>query len=192
MKKVFFKSIVFLLICFNSNIIYGAIPAPERSALIALYNSTNGASWMANSGWKTPPLHTDGFAMPGTEGTWYGIQIQEDHVTVIDLDDNNLYGPIPPEIGNLSNLLTLSISGYTQHWPKEYTNRLTGSIPSGLGNLSNLQTLILGYNQLSGPIPPELGNLSSLVTLALSGNSFSGSIPPELGNMYKIKYIDLS
>ncbi len=50
-----------------------AIPAAERQALIDLYNSTNGASWTNNTGWKTAPLHTDGFAMPGTENTWFGV-----------------------------------------------------------------------------------------------------------------------
>jgi len=182
----------FVLFCFISNIIYGAIPAEERSVLIALYNSTTGDSWVLNSGWKTPPLHTDGFAVPGTEGSWFGIRLQEDHVTVIDLDDNNLYGPLPPELGNLSHLQTLSFFGYTQQWPKFSTNHLTGSIPSSLGNLSHLQTLILGYNQLSGTIPPELGNLSNLVSLNLSGNLFSGSIPPELGNLGNLKSLLLS
>ena len=50
-----------------------AIPAIERAALIALYTSTDGDQWTDNSGWKEPPLAADGFALPGTEGTWYGI-----------------------------------------------------------------------------------------------------------------------
>ena len=49
-----------------------AVPSKKRAALIAFYNSTDGDNWPDNSGWKTPPLHSDGFAMPGTEGSWFG------------------------------------------------------------------------------------------------------------------------
>ena len=62
-----------LLACLGlllSGFIHGAVPASERAALIALYNATNGDNWSINRGWKTPPLHSDGFAMPGTEDNW--------------------------------------------------------------------------------------------------------------------------
>ena len=48
------------------------VPSKERTALIAFYNNTDGDNWTDNSGWKTPPLYSDGFAMPGTEGSWFG------------------------------------------------------------------------------------------------------------------------
>jgi len=48
------------------------VPSKKRAALIAFYNNTDGDNWTDNSGWKTPPLHFDGFAMPGTEGSWFG------------------------------------------------------------------------------------------------------------------------
>ena len=85
---------------------HAAIPAVERGALIALYNSTNGDSWTNNNGWKEPPLHTDGFAMPGTENTWYGIACDGANTTVLQVNywDNNLTGTIPSELGNLLNL----------------------------------------------------------------------------------------
>ena len=51
------------------------ITTPQRQALIALYNATGGDSWTNNSGWKTAPLYPDGFALPGTEGTWYGLTV---------------------------------------------------------------------------------------------------------------------
>lgn len=80
-----------------STSVYGAVPSAERNALITLYNSTNGDSWEDNSGWKTLPLHSDGFAMPGTEGSWFGITVLNDHVTKINLASNQLSRPIPPE-----------------------------------------------------------------------------------------------
>jgi hypothetical protein len=64
-----------------SGFIHSAIPASERAALIAFYNSTNGDTWDNNRGWKAAPLHTDGFAMPGTEGNWFGVILSGDKVT---------------------------------------------------------------------------------------------------------------
>jgi hypothetical protein len=81
-----------------------AIPAIEREALIALYNSTDGDNWTNNSGWKEPPLDSDGFAMPGTENTWYGITIYSGRVKRVGLSSNQLSGRIPPELGNLTSL----------------------------------------------------------------------------------------
>jgi len=143
---------------------YGAVPASERAALIALYNSTDGDHWWINRGWKTPPLAADGFAMPGTEKNWAGVIVSGDTVTGISLYDNYVNGIIPPELGNLSNLQSLNFSG----------NSLSGTIPPELGNLSNLQKLILSINSLSGSIPPELGNLSNLQTLGIRENELTG------------------
>jgi hypothetical protein len=141
---------------------HAAIPATERQALIALYNSTHGDSmWLVNSGWKEPPLHRDGFAMPGTENTWYGITCDAGNTSVqnLNLDFNQYTGRfsipsegIPPELGNLVNLQYLSLNG----------DELTGSIPPELGNLANLQYLSLNGNQLTGSIPPELINMTNL------------------------------
>ena len=66
-----------------------AIPAIEREALIALYNSTNGDNWNNNSGWKDGPLDADGFAMPGTEHMWYGVTVTSDSVTSVSLSFNH-------------------------------------------------------------------------------------------------------
>ena len=70
------------------------ITTSQRQALIAFYNATGGDSWTNNSGWKTEPLYPDGFAMPGTEGTWYGLTVDSGtkQVIQIDLNTNNLTG----------------------------------------------------------------------------------------------------
>uniref|UniRef100_A0A7N2MAQ5 non-specific serine/threonine protein kinase n=1 Tax=Quercus lobata TaxID=97700 RepID=A0A7N2MAQ5_QUELO len=95
---------------------------------------------------------------------------------------NNLSGPIPASIGNLSNLSGLYL----------WENNLCGSIPSSIGNLSNLANLDLSENKLSGSICHEigmlgslsyLGNLSNLSVLYLYNNTFSGPIPEEIGKL---------
>ena len=63
----------------DQNYAASLIVTSQRQALIALYNSTDGDSWTNNSGWKTAPLYPDGFAMPGTEGTWYGLTVDFRH-----------------------------------------------------------------------------------------------------------------
>jgi len=91
---------------------HAAIPATERTALIALYAGTNGDSWWNNTGWKTPPLDGDGFALPGTECSWYSVwcDVAETTVQAIDLQSNLVSGSIPPEIGNLGGLVYLYLN----------------------------------------------------------------------------------
>ena len=101
---------------------------------------------------------------------WEGVIVSCSRVTELAL--GALMGSIPTELGNLSHLQRLSLSG-----------GLTGGIPSTLGNLSHLRSLYLGYNDLTGSIPTELGNLSQLQGLDLSHNELTGSIPAELGNL---------
>lgn len=181
------------------------LPTQERGALIALYNSTGGGGWNSNSGWKTPPLHTDGFALPGTEGTWFGVTVTAGHVSQIDLYGNHLAGPIPAEIGLLPALTTLRLSAnnLTGPIPPEvgglasletlslYSNHLVGPLPSALGQLAALKSLTLDDNDLVGPLPAELGNLAALETLFLSGNSFPGPLPPFLGSMGQLQDLEL-
>ncbi len=171
-----------VLVLLFSGFIHGAIPASERAALVALYKSTDGDHWMDNRGWKTPPLHTDGFAMPGTEGSWFGVILSGDNVTELWLEENQLGGSIPSQLGNLSQLKHILL----------YQNQLSGSIPSQLGNLSNLIFLELSGNNLSGSIPSQLGNLSNLEELRLSDNRLSGSIPSQLSNLSELDFLVLS
>lgn len=163
----------------NNFIIYNGAPRHERNALIALYNSTIGAGWKNKTGWKTAPLFTDGFAMPGTEGGWYGVIVRDNHVYELQFQENNLTGPIPRAIENLTNLRYFII----------HYNNLNGGIPAEIGGLSQLKDIELESNNLSGPLPVVLGGLKNLEQLCLSKNQLSGAIPPELGdcsNLYDV------
>ena len=83
---------------------------------------------------------------------------------------NTLTGAIPPEIGQLTKLVDLRLSG----------NYLSGEIPPELGYLTNLGILRLDGNYLSGSIPTELSALKQLQELTLTGNELSGCVPAEL------------
>jgi hypothetical protein len=161
MRKTIIMFLFVVLLFKMSVLLCGVIPAKERSALIALYNSTNGDNWVNNEGWKMSPLHTDGFSLPGTEGNWKGITVTNDQVEKIYLVSNNLSGTIPAQLGNLSSLKELRLNG----------NQLEGNIPAVLSNLSYLTSLALHSNKLSGSIPFSLIYLSLLSDLNVGYNA---------------------
>ena len=157
-------------------------PNPDRAALVAFYEATDGPNWVNNDNWLTDaPL-----------GDWYGVDTDASgRVVRIDLAGNTdnwpeviphgLSGPIPPALGNLTHLTGL----YLQ------VNQLSGPIPPELSDLANLRFLRLWSNDLSGPIPPELGNLGSVEDLDIFGNDLSGPIPPELGELASLTRLQL-
>jgi hypothetical protein len=168
-----FKKIIIslvLIFCINAESIYAQVAAGDSLALVELYDSTDGDNWYNNNNWNSGPV-----------STWHGVYISAGRVRSLQLQSNNLNGPIPSSIGNLSNLKWLYLDG----------NQLSGSIPSSIGNLSNLMLLDLIDNQITGAIPPEIGNLSSLMWLALNNNQLTGAIPPEIGNLSNLSSLIL-
>ncbi len=162
---------------------YADIPTSERAALIALYHSTNGDKhWNDKTGWKRCPVEADGFAPYGSENTWLGVTVSNDHVTALTLENNNLSGPLPPELADLHYLRSIRMKG----------NNLTGPIPTQVGNLSSLETLDLRDNRLSNSIPDSLGNLAGLQYLDLSLNCLEGPVPATLGNIPVLLYLYLT
>ncbi len=124
--------------------------ASDRTALVALYNATDGPNWANSDNWLTD----------GPLGDWEGVTTDATtgRVVGLDLAGNNLTGPIPHKLGDLGYvLLVLDLSD----------NQLSGPIPAELGNFVNLEAIYLGGNQISGCIPNRLrevaeGDLSTL------------------------------
>ncbi|KAK9141490.1 hypothetical protein Syun_010890 [Stephania yunnanensis] len=103
-------------------------------------------------------------------------------LSTVHLEDNRIFGSIPPNIANLSNLTLLNLS----------SNLLNGTIPERLGQLQNLEQLILSKNSLTGTIPPTLGRINSLGLLDLSKNYLTGEIPARLGDLSLLTYLFLN
>lgn len=141
----------------------------DSLALVALYDNTNGASWITSTNWKTS----------NSLDTWHGVTLTDGRVTQLILIENDLNGTLPAALGNLSELTNLLLN----------KNNLSGSIPSSLGKFEKLKVLNLGGNDLEGAIPNSFGNLVDLEDMMLYHNQLSEGIPPSLGNLTNLQYL---
>ncbi|NVO10675.1 MAG: S8 family serine peptidase [Bacteroidales bacterium] len=72
----------------------------DSLALVDLFNYTNGKDWLNNNGWlKSTNI-----------GNWFGVKVENNHVTEINLPANNLKGSIPQSIEKISSLKKLIIN----------------------------------------------------------------------------------
>ncbi|MEN8218852.1 MAG: Calx-beta domain-containing protein [Pseudomonadota bacterium] len=113
------------------------ISAKECKALVALYDSTNGAKWTNNTGWKTTNKPCN----------WNGVTCQKKHVTGLALGNNNLEGSISKKLSKLKKLKVLLLNN----------NKLSGKIPSSLMKLKKLTYLDLNDNCLKTRVSHKLG-----------------------------------
>ena len=144
--------------------------AADRNALTAFYHATGGPNWINNDNWLTNAPF----------GQWYGVTTDNSgRVTVLDLHENGLTGQLPPELGDLANLVHLVV----------WTNKLTGGLPQELTKLGNLINLSVGNNLLAGEIPAWLSRMTNLEWLHLTSNRFSGTIPGELTSLNNLKLL---
>ena len=146
-----------------------SISSADCDALVAFYITTDGDNWDDNTNWVTDP----------DPCTWNGVDCNDGAVIALTMSDNGMSGPIPPEIGNFTNILSLQLSG----------GQLTGNIPAEIGNVTNLTFLVLSSAQLTGSIPAEIGALTSLLNLRLNNNDLSGDVPPALMNIPAITIV---
>ncbi|EOA29787.1 hypothetical protein CARUB_v10012882mg [Capsella rubella] len=90
----------------------------------------------------------------------------------ISLLGNQITGPIPKELANISTLFSLVL---------EY-NQISGKLPPELGNLPNIQRLLVSSNYLTGEIPSTFAKLTTLTDFRISDNRFTGTIPDFIQN----------
>ena len=169
----------------------------NRAALVALHEATDGANWTTQTNWLSNlPI-----------SSWYGVTTGAGgRVTRLSLGENGLTGPLPAELGSLSDLTSLILWGNTLTGPIPaelgslsnltvldlWGSAVTGPIPAELGSLSNLTVLSLGVNELTGPIPAELGSLSNLTSLILWGNELTGPLPVGLTSLRQLDILNIS
>lgn len=139
--------------------------------------------------------------------TWSGVTCNASQLVVaLDLSGMNLSGSLSSAIGQLPNLLNVSVA----------VNNLSGSLPTEITNLVGLRSLNISNNvfgsffpknfsrlralevldafnnNFTGELPLEVSLLTSLQHLHLGGNYFSGVIHPQYGNIESLQYLALS
>ncbi|MBC7871467.1 MAG: S8 family serine peptidase, partial [Chitinophagaceae bacterium] len=143
----------------------GAITVSESvcNALVAIYQSTNGADWEINTNW----LQSADLC------TWYGVVCTGDAVTSLileaglpDLVDpfglgNNLTGTLPPEIIDLVDLEILNLT----------YNPISGALPP---LPDSLKQIVLVYADFSGNLPEFPPQLEDFYA---GSNEFTGPLP---------------
>jgi Leucine-rich repeat (LRR) protein len=116
------------------------------------------------------------------------------------LSNNQLPGPIPASIANLTNAnsFVLNNNAFTGSIPVEITamlaltvldlhdNFLTGELPTGLENLTLLKALDVSNNGLNGTLPNFSGWTTPLSVFDFSHNSFTGPLPDYFENLGKM------
>ncbi len=169
----------------------------DREALLAVRDHfvRNGTPTSSFESWQGEMQSDNGLFGPLRRG-WRGVTLDGNgRVVKLWLDERQLKGDIPAQIGSLGQLVELNLS----------KNELTGAVPGELGHLTNLRLLALNQNftpkasgaagatsGLRGRLPPELGNLGELRRLVLDDNPFLvGELPLELGNLTNLEHIYL-
>jgi len=104
-------------------------------------------------------------------------------LTTLKLRSNRLEGELSPLIGNWEDMFTLDLSR---------NGELGKQLPSELGKLLKIETLDLSFNQFTGQIPDELSNLDDSRKIYLQNNKFQGTLPLDFGLLDSIRELDVS
>ncbi|KAL8513151.1 hypothetical protein ACS0TY_019367 [Phlomoides rotata] len=141
--------------------------------------------------------------------SWIGVTcgLRHHRVTALNISSMDLSGTIPPQLGNLSFLVSLNLSNnfFSGTLPPEFSllhrlrfislriNNLTGAIPPAIFNISTVRIMRFAINELSGSLPPDMcSNLPFLQLISLSKNKLSGEIPSNLSQCQQLQELFLS
>ncbi|KAG8365222.1 hypothetical protein BUALT_Bualt18G0081900 [Buddleja alternifolia] len=140
--------------------------------------------------------------------SWIGVTCnsRNHRVAALNISEMDLVGTIPPQLGNLSFLVSLDLryNFFSGNMPEELSllhrlkfinllvNNFSGELPSNMcRNIPLLEVIALSWNQFSGQIPSNLSECLQLQVLSLSNNSFSGQIPGEIGKLTSLQILHL-
>lgn len=162
------------------------ILAQEKAALIALYNSTNGAAWSNTvSGQGAWPVNDPNSVVTpwnyNTKTGWYGVLSvnAEGRVTELNLSSNNLTG----YLSNLNDLTELKEV-------KFFGNRIVGGNIDSFSELTKLVILNISTCNLDGNLQ-SLIKLTNLQDLTATLNNLTGTFPEDFYKLSKLQVLDV-
>ncbi|MBT3385440.1 MAG: T9SS type A sorting domain-containing protein [Prolixibacteraceae bacterium] len=165
---------------FNNNNLIGEIPQSieELTALKKFMSFKNNISGTISETLVKLPNLKDLFIGESNLSDSFDEIIKNagDSLKQLSLQNNNITGYIPGEIGN-TELTEIWITG----------NNISGYIPKEIGNLSDLFVFYAADNNITGTIPPEFGNITGIQTVILSNNKIEGPLPTELKNLVNLE-----
>ncbi|MGX5858332.1 leucine-rich repeat domain-containing protein [Dyadobacter jiangsuensis] len=163
--------LLLLLISLKS---FGQTLESDRLALVAIYNGIPGPN-------NYPELGD--WVVPGNPGDspcgWYGVTCEGGRVTKLDLKYVGIRGELAPEVGNLTALTTLDLTGIGAEM-----GAWTGELPATIGNLVNLEHLYLSENRFGIANMGVIGSLTKLKGLSLTP---LGPIPSQFANLVNLE-----
>ncbi|KAL7575949.1 hypothetical protein ACA910_000744 [Epithemia clementina (nom. ined.)] len=172
---------------------YDEVRVVQRFALSTLYFALNGTSWEQDDLWLSNEHECLWFSRVQDPCGSQRRNLRNHKSSLVfkhlALYLNGLQGTVPLELGLLTNLESIDLSGGTS---QVLVGKLRGRLPSELRKLVELKELRLAFNEIEGPVPDFLAHLAQIQVLDLSNNKLEGSLPTFLGGLQELAEIKVA
>lgn len=142
----------------------------DSIALAAFYNACNGPNWSQSWDLNTPI------------STWNNVFINNDRVTSLGMENNNIVGTLPNEMANLTALTYLNLNN----------NAITNPASDIIGAMISLEIYYIEDNAGGFSISVGFCQNPSLEDLYMQNNSIFGGIPAAIADFPTLKRLDMS
>ena len=205
------------------------IPQSEQAALLEIYDQCGGSDWASGYNWRTARTPADYTGVLISGGHVQGISLDGVGLTgqlpksfftslpelrIVSLSNNKLSGPIPQEFGEMTQLMSLMLSGnlWTGDLPnlnklvnlrylhianlcnKDSHGKIISEVKGDLPDISQMPELTFldaSFSYLTGQLPEQIGNCKKLQVLELSFNKLSGHIPTSISECTELQILSV-
>ena len=205
------------------------IPQSEQAALLEIYDQCGGSDWASGYNWRTARTPADYTGVLISGGHVQGISLDGVGLTgqlpksfftslpelrIVSLSNNKLSGPIPQEFGEMTQLMSLMLSGnlWTGDLPnlnklvnlrylhianlcnKDSHGKIISEVKGDLPDISQMPELTFldaSFSYLTGQLPEQIGKCKKLQVLELSFNKLSGHIPTSISECTELQILSV-